>query len=38
MLALVCVLLVREMPRRKTVRRAGEVVMDDDKAAVGVAH
>ena len=37
MLALVCVLFIREVPLRTTIQRADEAVMDDEKVPVGVA-
>jgi MFS family permease len=38
MLALVCVLFIREVPLRTTIQRNDEAAMDDEKVPVGVAR
>jgi EmrB/QacA subfamily drug resistance transporter len=38
MLALVCVLFIREVPLRTTIQRIDEAAMDDEKVPVGVAR
>jgi EmrB/QacA subfamily drug resistance transporter len=38
MLALVCVLFIREVPLRTTIQRVDEAVPDEDKVPVGVAR
>jgi hypothetical protein len=38
MLALACVLFIRGVPLRKPMRRADDLVSDDEKVAVGVAR
>jgi hypothetical protein len=38
MLVSACVLFVREAPPRKAIRRADDLVSDDEKVAVGVAR
>jgi hypothetical protein len=38
MLALACVLFIREFSPRKAVRRADDLVSDDERMAVGAAR